>query len=352
MIGKKIFDKVFITHLPSFYKVNLYQNLSKKCSICVIFIGRGSSERPDDFSSVLNNIPHYFLNEGVFEKRNKLLSCLKLFKLLRKIQAKEWVVGGWDLPEFWLTVYLNKKQINAVVVESTYRAASRKNMWLKKQFIKRVNKAYASGNAQLELLDKVGFQGRSQKTGGVGIVDWHSISLFRRQATKFIYVGRFAPEKNLPLLMAAFKQCLNVQLTMVGDGPLGPALKATASDNVSFISYIPHQQLPKLLSQYDVLILPSHQEAWGIVVEEAQLCGLPVIVSSAVGCANERVQELGGGIIFKNGSLQSLVSAIVDIQDPFLYQSLLKKISTIQFEAIKEKQVLSYIEENEYSTCS
>jgi glycosyltransferase involved in cell wall biosynthesis len=347
----KTFDRVFITHLPSFYKVNLYQQLAVKCDICVIFIAQGSSDRPDDFSAVLSNIPHYFLNDGVFEARNKLTSCIKLYRLIKRIKAREWVVGGWDLPEFWLSILKHKKQENAVVVESTYKEANWLKIHLKQQFIKRISTAYASGNAQFELLDRIGFKGQVLKTGGVGLVNWHSMSLFRKKASRFVFVGRFVPEKNLPLLLAAFRQMPQAELTMIGDGPLLPALKATASDNVTFRPYTVHAQLPKLLAQYDALILTSHQEAWGIVVEEAQLCGLPVIVSSAVGCCAERVQELGAGLIFKNGSLQSLVSALQSIQEPDVYKDLLRKVSSIPFEKIREKQIQTYVPSNEYTTC-
>ena len=340
----KTFNRIFVTPLASFYKVNLYHELAKQMSICVIFVGSASDERPEDFSKVLQGIPYYLLNEGPFQTRSKLRSCIKLFKLLKHLKARQWVVGGWDLVEYWLIAFLNKKIQNAVVVESTYLPCSRPKSWLKKKFIKRMSVAYHSGSAQLALLERLGFKGKTYPTGGVGLVDWQSFSLLRLKALNFIFIGRFVPEKNLTLLMAAFKQCSTARLMLVGEGPLEPVLKACAPSNVRFSPYCQHDCLPKLLSQYDVLILPSQQEAWGIVVEEAQLCGLPVIVSSAVGCAAERVTQTGAGMVFENGSLESLAQAIATIQNPAIYQQLLKKVQGIKFDSIRDKQLTCYID--------
>jgi glycosyltransferase involved in cell wall biosynthesis len=348
----KCFDKVFITHLPSFYKVNLYQALARHSSICVIFIAQGSIERSSDFLSQMEGVPHYILNEGAFEKRWPILSCIKLLKVILKIQSKKWIVGGWDLLEFWLVALTFSKGKNAVVVESTYLPCTWWKRQLKKRFIKKMSQVYVCGSAQESLVKKLGFSGVITFTGGVGLVDWQSLSLFRKTARSFVYVGRLSPEKNIPLLLSAFRQCPDIHLTLIGSGPMAPALKTNPPSNLHFIDHVPHEQLPRVLTQYDVLILPSYQEAWGIVVEEAQICGLPVIVSSAVGCCSERVTEFGGGMVFETGSEQSLLEVLSRVRNPDVYRGLLKNVSAIKFNKIREKQIQSYLEEYEDTACS
>jgi len=63
-----------------------------------------------------------------------------------------------------------------------------------------------------------------------------------------------------------------------------------------------------MLSVSSVLVLPSKSEAWGLVVNEAMICGLPVIVSDHCGSAKDLVKE--NGIIFKSENLESLQNAM------------------------------------------
>ena len=59
------------------------------------------------------------------------------------------------------------------------------------------------------------------------------------------------------------------------------------------------------LSEFDLLVLPSRYDGWGVVVNEALMCGVPVVVSSACG-AKELIKDGVNGYIFESGNLQSL----------------------------------------------
>ena len=65
---KSQYDYVFVTHLPAFYKVNLYAQIAKQCRVLVIFIGKGSLIRAQDFSSELTS-DHIILFDGPYKKR-------------------------------------------------------------------------------------------------------------------------------------------------------------------------------------------------------------------------------------------------------------------------------------------
>jgi hypothetical protein len=61
------YDFVFITHLPSFYKVNLYEQLSRRGSVFVIFLGASSTIRTADFVKEPAAFDHFFLSQGSVE---------------------------------------------------------------------------------------------------------------------------------------------------------------------------------------------------------------------------------------------------------------------------------------------
>lgn len=78
---------------------------------------------------------------------------------------------------------------------------------------------------------------------------------------------------------------------------------------VVFISALPSTELMSLYRQNDVLVLPSYNEAIGMVVPEAMACGLPTITSDTVG-ANVYVDDGKTGFIFKTGNIEELTKKI------------------------------------------
>ncbi len=126
----------------------------------------------------------------------------------------------------------------------------------------------------------------------------------------FVFVGRLLALKNLPVLLAAFaqarQQATNAAdwgLILLGDGPEEPLLRATIDrlglgSVVSLLPGRPWFGVPQVLALANVLVLPSTSEAWGLVVNEAMVCGLPVIVSNRCGCVPDLVDDGHNGFVF------------------------------------------------------
>ena len=114
----------------------------------------------------------------------------------------------------------------------------------------------------------------------------------------FLFVGRFAREKNLPCLLEAYAKYRAVPgrrawgLVLVGGGPLESSLRdlALGLPDVVFAG----AQYTNAISDYfglaSCLVLPSISETWGLVVNEAMAAGLPVLVSHRAGCVPELVR--------------------------------------------------------------
>jgi len=101
-----------------------------------------------------------------------------------------------------------------------------------------------------------------------------------------VYVGRLAPEKNLPFLLRAFKGVSsayeNARLLLVGDGPERDNLEDLAFhmsivDRVHFSGMVPHAEVPNYLASADACVTASTAETFGISVVEALASGLPVL---------------------------------------------------------------------------
>jgi alpha-1,6-mannosyltransferase len=106
-----------------------------------------------------------------------------------------------------------------------------------------------------------------------------------RDKKVLLYVGRLAAEKNIGMLLAAFEEVQSrhpgqYHLVVVGDGPLRRTLPATRhrTGALSWRSYI--QDNAKLAQYYhaaDLFVHPGVCETFGLVILEAQACGLPCV---------------------------------------------------------------------------
>lgn len=339
------YDLVFVTHLPSFYKVNLYNELARRMRVFVIFVASSSAIRTRDFVRDDFRFDHALLHEGHFEQRPKLATMARLFRLLARLSFNKIVVGGWDLPEFWLTVLTTPRFRNAVAVESTIveGASTGWKLRVKELFISRIGTAFPSGRLHQNLLDSLGFRGKSHFTRGVGIFNRDGMFAPPKEfAGQFLYVGRLSPEKNLPLLLEAFRALPKMRLTIVGAGPQEAELKAAASANVSFRSHVPNEEIAGIYRSHDVFILPSLGEPWGLVVDEALYYGLPVIVSHNVGCHTELVRHGVNGLVFDPRSGKGLIEVVRLMATPGLYNEMRANVAHMDFAKRDEEQLRAY----------
>jgi glycosyltransferase involved in cell wall biosynthesis len=121
----------------------------------------------------------------------------------------------------------------------------------------------------------------------------------------FLFMGRFAPEKNLPRLFEAYARYRTAAghrawgLVLVGSGPQEPMLRARAQDlrDVVFAGFQQGDAVPAYYGLASSLVLPSISETWGLVVNEAMAAGLPVLVSHRCGCVPELVRPGVNGYV-------------------------------------------------------
>jgi glycosyltransferase involved in cell wall biosynthesis len=97
----------------------------------------------------------------------------------------------------------------------------------------------------------------------------------------------------------------DVWLVLAGDGPARPALedfaRQKAPPRVRFPGYIPYPELPALYAAADLFVHAAREERWGVSVQEALACGLPVVASSRVGAGYDLVEVGGNGFVYPAG---------------------------------------------------
>jgi glycosyltransferase involved in cell wall biosynthesis len=344
-VFSQYFDLLIITHLPAFYKINLYNGIAEHRKIYVLFIGSGSTIRLEDFTSGTINFEYSFLNNGSFEARNTLKSCIKTFSILRKLNFDGLIVNGWELPEFWLAIFFSRTR-RGIALESTDFESNVKGFkrTLKKIFLSRLNFALPSGIPHQRLLKALEFHGDSAITGGVGFTS--STPSTPNSPTlriyKALYIGRLSREKNLDFLIKVVNSLPDIELSIVGTGPELKALQEIAGSNINFYGHIDNSQLNNIFIDHHFLVLSSISETWGLVVEEALQSFLPVIVSDAVGCSEDLVVKLDTGVVFKSGSPNELNHAIWNMTQRSIYDGFVKNARAINWAQRRQCQITAY----------
>ncbi len=130
---------------------------------------------------------------------------------------------------------------------------------------------------------------------------------------KLLFVGSLCKRKNVKIVIEALKGLSDVELTIVGDGKEKQKLKKLSNRNdisVSFLGTKSMKEIPSIMQENDILILPSLHDGWGAVVNEAMDLGLYVIVSNRCG-ARTMIDKGITGEVFISNNIKSLRSSIV-----------------------------------------
>jgi glycosyltransferase involved in cell wall biosynthesis len=134
-----------------------------------------------------------------------------------------------------------------------------------------------------------------------------------------LFVGRLVPAKGVFDLLSAYAKLgsslrQSVGLVFVGDGVARPALEAQAAaispGMIRFSGFTQQEHLASYYALAEMLILPTYTDTWGLVVNEAMACGLPVILSRAAGCASDLVSDNGHGLLIDPGDVGGLAAAM------------------------------------------
>jgi glycosyltransferase involved in cell wall biosynthesis len=147
---------------------------------------------------------------------------------------------------------------------------------------------------------------------------------FALPARYFLFVGRLVREKGVFELLSAYARLdesvrQQIGLVLVGDGAFRPQLELEAASIspgvIRFAGFAQREHLAIYYALAEMMILPTYTDTWGLVVNEAMACGLPVIVSQVAGCAPDLVRENWNGMLVEPRDVSSLTSAMRRLAD-------------------------------------
>ena len=282
--------------------------------------------------------PFELLFEGAYEAVPRGRLAWALFRHVWRHPAALVVMPGYHRPEYWamLLACLLRGKRRAVFCDSTGQDKRRAALgaWAKglakRVFFQLCDGYFCYGQRSAEYLQAQGahadhiYPGCQAAALPLGFNA--EAALARRVAARaadpearFLYVGRLAPEKDLPTLLQAFKRFADARggarLVLVGAGPMREALQAQVqalglADVVEFTGALDIDALSDQYARALCLVLPSSSEPWGLVANEALHHGCPVLVSEACGCRPELVVDGVTGYAHAVGDVAGLAQAL------------------------------------------
>jgi glycosyltransferase involved in cell wall biosynthesis len=307
--------KLLIFHpiATSYYKNIVFNELYKKHdNLKIIHLAETDKKRDwkVDFSDIYYN--YEILTKGNMSDKGKVFYIKKVWNILNKEKPKLVYTGGYFHIAYWIALLWSKFYNAKVIVEMDSNKFDHKRVfwkeWIKKLYISSCNLGITYGKLSKEYLIDLGMPSEKIviKPNVSSKVLFNTDSnnkptIFEDNKKYFIYVGRFAEEKNLIRLLEAFKiSTVNNKdwcLVLVGSGPdeikLKDYINAHQIQNVIFTGFVDKNDLKNYYINSDVFILPSIKEPWGLVANEAMMCGLPVMISKQCGCSYDLVDHNG-----------------------------------------------------------
>lgn len=265
-------------------------------------------------------------------------------KALNEASPDVVVIPGWSFPEaLVMLAWAGENRRPAVVLsESTRHDHSRNPLReaIKRQVIRLCSAALVGGPMHRDYLNELGMP-EARVFLGYDIVDNDFFlnksdeARGRAQALRaelglperyFLLSNRFIAIKNLPRFLdayAAYRARAGTaawDVVMIGDGEERAALEAQTAalgltEHVRFPGFKQYDDLPSYYALAGAFVHVSTVEPWGLVVNEAAACGLPLIVSDRCGCVDTLVEEGANGFVIDPWDTHSITQALVRMSD-------------------------------------
>ena len=251
------------------------------------------------------------------------------------------VCGGYNYAASWKAMaWARQHQVPFFLwVESTTRDSRNRHPIIesmKIKFLRGCDGFVAAGKASREYLRTYGIRESSIFTAPNAV----DTELFKREAELvrgnetlhrkdlhlparfFLFAGRLIHEKGIFDLLQAYGSLgadlrEQVGLVFVGDGPARAALQDLAAaicpGSIHFAGFAQRQQLAAYYALADALVFPTHSDTWGLVVNEAMACGLPVIASDVAGCVVDLIEDNWNGRVVVAQQSRQFASAMEEL---------------------------------------
>ena len=265
----------------------------------------------------------------------------------------------WSYPQGYVAMVLSKKYSIPYVITahgSDIHTGPIKNAFVKNKTIEALNNAskvfFVSENLKVSAI-ALGYSGENSFISPNGInkeiFNYTDYMELPKNKPKIGYVGNLVDIKGVSYLPKIFKHIqneLDVEYEIVGDGNLRAELEEKMKENnikCTFYGKLEPQEIPEVMSSFDVLVVPSKNEGWPCVILEANSLGV-YVVGSNVGGIHEAVGKYGIVVDRDECFEANMANSIINImKSGYNKELLIKHAEQFSWENIVKKEMEEYI---------
>lgn len=322
---------LFLTNIPSPYRVDFFNELGKICNLTVLYERKKAKNRNDIWQSKnKKNFKEIFL-KGIEIGDESSLS----FKVLKYLRDKSYdviVIGGYSTLTGMLAIkYLRMKKIPFILSSDGgfIKKDSAFKFNIKKYFISSAKAWLSTGENTTNYLINYGAEKK-----GIYVYPFTSIkkedvmedilsnkeknNIRKNLGIKYdkviISVGQFIHRKGYDILLNSCKDLSSeIGVYIIGGDPTNEYLELKSKiglKNVHFIEFKSSEELKEYYKCADLFVLPTREDIWGLVINEAMSFGLPVITTKKCIAGLELVKENKNGYIIDSEDSEQLSEKI------------------------------------------
>lgn len=339
----------FLVSHPIQYYTPIFRELAQRCDLTVFFAHKQNAAQQaragygvafDWDVDLLSGYESQFLENVARVPSTQTFAGCNTPEIADRIGAGRFdafVVPGWSLRAYWQAVRACRRARVPVMVRGDSQLAGQRGGAVGRvkgvvfpHMLKQFDACLYVGQRNREYLEHYGVaadrlffsphcvdneafrraSNAAREAGGHG-----STTGARRRV---LFVGRLVDSKRPMDVMQAVARLVAarrpVDLVVAGAGELQGRMEEAARAggvDARFLGFVNQSKLPAVYASSDVVVLPSAAiETWGLVVNEAMACGVPAVVSDAVGCGPDLIRPGVTGAVSPFGDIPALASAI------------------------------------------
>lgn len=343
---------LFITNIPSPYRVDFFNELGKMCELTVVFEKASSDERNEEWKQ------YKFANFKGIILNGKSVSVDKAFslKIIRYVKDKSFdhiICANCLTPTGMLAVMYMKYKYIVYWLESDGAFAKTGKGF--KEHIKKYlitgakgyfstseehDRYYLQYGARKEQIYRYPFTSIKEADLLPPFLDENEKKSYLHEGLDVceekmvLAVGQFIYRKGFDLLLKAAQYLPDdIGIYIVGGEPSNEFIELKKQfdlNNVHFVGFKTKRELKKYYMAADLFVHPTREDIWGLVINEAMACGLPVITTNKCTAGLELVKNGENGYIIPINDSETLGKRICTILNDVELQSKMGKNSLLK----------------------
>ena len=313
---------LYLSNIEVPYRVRFFNELSRHCQLTVLYERQRSSNRDAKWTQSEERCYQVKYLHGIKLGGENSFSLGILKEVLSDYDHV--VVGCLNSPSQMLAMLamrLFRRKIILNLDGEPFLDGGGLKGKLKRFFVKKADQYLVAGVKSAESLRKI--------VGDKPVIPYYFSSLTAEEIRAHgqaalqcqrndtvLVVGQYFDYKGMDVALAAARMDPTIHYKFVGMGGRTELFRQEQQvpENVELIPFLQKQELEKEYQTCGMLLLPTRQECWGLVVNEAASFGMPIVSTWGSGAAVEFLAERYPQYLVQPGDAHSLLACIKDLR--------------------------------------